>query len=166
MAPGSFYIFNKLFFPTSGPRKTRKTCLCHVFFLVCPGDKDAVFRTEMKNGHEVWFTGQLLMKPLKGTRHLWWSSKTSILSWCIPLYVQNNKPVTNLTQLVMEVARECWKKKTPFLHNLCAFHLLSKRLQAWRILLFEWEMTSFYKTTLLQREPALLCSLASKFFFA
>ena len=57
-------------------------------------------------------------------------------------------------RLVIEVAREYnGRKKTPNLvgHIVCAFTCL-KRLQAWSILIFEWEITPFFKkTTLLQR---------------
>ena len=33
------------------------------------------------------------------------SSKTSILTWCIPTYTQNNKPVKIQSHLVLEIAR-------------------------------------------------------------
>ena len=48
-------------------------------------------------------------KLLKSTGHLWQLSKTSLLTWCIPTYASNNKPVNIWTQLVVEK----WKKKHP-----------------------------------------------------
>ena len=43
---------------------------------------------------------------LKALDILWWLSKTNILSWCIPRYVQIKKPVNILAQLVIEIARK------------------------------------------------------------
>ena len=48
---------------------------------------------------------------VKDTGHLWLQSKTSLLTWCISTYAQNNKPVKIRTQLVVEVARQ-QKKNT------------------------------------------------------
>ena len=59
---------------------------------------------------------------VKGSGHLWWLSKTSILTLVCPNMCITNKYVKIWTQLVIEVAREWWKKNTLVAQIiLCAF---------------------------------------------
>ena len=68
--------------------------------------------------------------------------------------------------------RIIWKQKHKLLAHFMCFQKHNKRLQAWSFLSFEWEIISFSKTLLLQREsfltmPTALCrSLPSKFSYA
>ena len=39
------------------------------------------------------------------------------------------------------------KEKNTLLHKFVCFQMHNKRLQAWSLLIFEWEITSFSKTT-------------------
>ena len=55
-------------------------------------------------------------------------------------------------QLVIEVARKWWKKKNTLVGWICVLNDRNIRLLARSLLLFEWEITSFSKTMLLQRK--------------
>ena len=58
---------------------------------------------------------------------------------------QNNKPVKFWAK---SSTLEQNKENTPLLHNLLCFQMLHKRLKAWSLLLFEWELiTPFSKNT-------------------
>ena len=65
------------------------------------------------------------------------------------------KNVKIWVQVVIKFARKQWKKEKHCCNStLCAFTCIIKHFR-WSILLFEWEITSFSKTTFLQREPFL-----------
>ena len=56
------------------------------------------------------------------------------------------------------------KANTSLLHKFVCFQMPNKRLQAWSLLIIEWEIPSFSKTMLLQfrESPFSLCFILSK----
>ena len=53
--------------------------------------------------------------------HLWQVSKTSLLTWCISTYAQNNKPVTILSTIGRRNCDTIMKEKHHCHTNMCAF---------------------------------------------
>ena len=96
-------------------------------------------------------SGPNFKKLLKRKVHVWQLSNTSVLTWC----THQNHKMTSLWKSGLNRSsklRENDERKNTFVGRICVLSDRNKRLLARSLLLFEWEITSFSKTTLLQRE--------------
>ena len=111
-------------------------------------------------------------KSIKGNGHLWLSSKTGILTWCIPTCIKQQ--ISKLFGWIdhKSCKRIIQEKKKPLLHKFVCFQMPYNKasgLKPLNISIFEWEITSFSKTMTLFEPTALAldsaqASLASRLF--
>ena len=93
-------------------------------------------------------TTGLVISFLKGAWHLWYLSKTSILTCCIPTSAPNNLCKFGLNIGHLSCQKKIMKEKTP-LHKMGVLLDAWERLQVWslpQIQMLEWEITAFSKT--------------------
>ena len=95
------------------------------------------------------------------------------------LVYPNMHKIANLwkfsSQLVIKVAREKWKKKTPLLQYFVCLQMHNKRPDSWSFLWFEWECSPLSQklrhfrgscfSQCFMLPTALHCSLPSKFLY-
>ena len=116
------------------------------FFLTCHTKLWLYKHNNIQFRHS--YFGCLLLRALDMFGNL---SKTSILTWCIQMH-----QIKNLYKFGLSWSsnlQENNEEKT-LVALLCVFRCIIKGF-SWSLLLFEWEITSFSKTLLLQREPFL-----------
>ena len=99
---------------------------------------------------------------LKDSGHYWLLSKTSLLTWCISTYIFVMHKPTNMWKFELDWSSELRdnneRKKTPLSHKVVCFQMLDFETSNSKLGVSKsnsWKITSFPKTSSLQREPFL-----------